>query len=148
MRQRAEEFQLVSLVHLKSGHEKVSYETHVYGKQRLDLFGREIQRGLVVRPSCIHDHPVKRTGLLNDFIHSGGDASFLCYIGLDCEDLVWETRRQFLEFITSFADVDGVDLGSTVNETTFCDTESDSSICTGDYCNVCQLPNFAQPRNY
>jgi hypothetical protein len=104
----------------------------------------------VVRPSCIHDHPVERTGLLNNFINSSGDAGFLCYIGLNCKYLVWETRRQGLEFIASFTDVDRVDLSGTVNETAFCDTESDSSVCTGDYCYdvYCQFLKFDEERSY
>lgn len=76
---------------------------------------------------------MKRTSLLNDFIHGSGDASFLCYIGLNCKNLVWETRRQGLEFIASFTNVDRVDLGGAVDETTFCDTESDSSVRARDY---------------
>ena len=63
---------------------------------------------------------------LQNPVDGGLDGLFFGDIGLDCEDLAWILFRHGGEFITCFANVDGVDFRGAVGEAAVCYAEPDA----------------------
>lgn len=76
---------------------------------------------------------MQRTCLLQDLVNGSLNGFLFCYIGLQCENLVWIFLCYFSELIARLANVDAVDCFGPVGETAVCYSETDSWLLV----NVC-----------
>lgn len=75
-------------------------------EKRLDLFRREVQRGLVVRFAGVGYNAVQSAGFCDDLVDRGRDGCLFRYIGGYGEELVWIALGELCEFIAGLANVD------------------------------------------
>lgn len=85
----------------------------------------------MVSATGVDYHAMQRTRLFNDLINCCGDGGFLCHVCVNGAELPGVALFQGGEVLSRLADVDRVDFGGTVGETTFCDTEANSTIGAG-----------------
>jgi hypothetical protein len=98
----------------------------------MNLLFSEVEGGLVVGPSGIHDDAMNSAGLGDNRVYSSGDAIFFGDIGRQSENTAGILAAQSSEVVAGFADVDGVNLGRTVVEAAFGDTKANTAVGTGD----------------
>ena len=98
----------------------------------MNLLFSEVERRLVVGPSGIHDDAMNSTGLGDNLVHSSGDAFFFGDIGRQSENTAGILAAQSSELVAGLTDVDGVNLGCTVVEAAFGDTQANTAVGTGD----------------
>jgi hypothetical protein len=98
----------------------------------MNFFFGEVEGSLMVGPSGIHDHAMNSAGLSDNLVNSRGDAIFLGDIGSQSENTAGIPVAHSSEFLAGLADVDGVNLGRTVVEAAFSDTQANTAVRTGD----------------
>jgi hypothetical protein len=80
----------------------------------------------VLRSAGIAHHSVQATCLLKNLVDCSLDGLFFCYVGLECEKLVWVLCGKGGEFVAGLANVDAIDFGGAIGEAAVCDAETDS----------------------
>jgi hypothetical protein len=107
--------------------------TYVDCEQRLDLLCCEIKSRFVVCSARITHDSVEAASFSDCFVNRGLDAGLLGAICSDEWQTVWESLRDYLEFVSWFRNVDGIDFWSSVHETAFCNTKTNSTVCSGNF---------------
>jgi hypothetical protein len=67
----------------------VERAVEVHAPELVDLFGCEVQGGLVLCAAGVSDHAVQSTGFRENLVDGGLDRFFFCHVGLQSEDLAW-----------------------------------------------------------
>lgn len=87
----------------------------------------------MVRPSCVHDHPVKGPALLHDHVDCSGDAILLRDISACKGKTAGKLFGDEGEFFSRAGDVYGKDFDGAIGETAFCYAQADAAVCASDW---------------
>lgn len=117
--------------------------THVDIEQSMNFLFSEVEGGLVVSPSGIHDYAMNSASLGDNLIHSSGDAIFLGDIGLQSKNTTGILAAHSSELLPGLADVNGVNFGRTIVEAAFGDTQTNTAVGTSDY----RIKSIVYPQN-
>lgn len=98
----------------------------------MDFLLGEVKRGLVVCPSCVHDHAMQGPSLLDDLVDGGSDGGLLCDIGLEGLKTAWVLGLCGRELLARLGVVDGVDELSVIVQTGLSHAEADATVGSSD----------------